>query len=365
MSSTLNLKERTEYAGIDLFKLIFSFFIVFIHCHPSGTLSYLTANGVGRLGVPFFFCAAGYFLAKKIYSAENSLAGWKSIGAYLLRIFKMYALWTVIYLPMIYVKYVLLNKWDFSRCLEEFKEAFFFTGSFSQLWYLPALLVAAAIVALLAKCRIHPAIIVTLGAGLFVIGMFNEAYRGLCPEGLKAWFEEHYDPIFVRTRNGLFFGTVFVAMGFLFAKKDKFEKNYLLDAGGLLFFGILVCMESYMLYRGGYSGSRYGMYLSVIPATFFCFRLARTIELPVKPKTALMMRKVSTLIYLSHLFMNALLISYVPNYLVKQGYIKNLGLNNTKEGFFIILFAALGFSMIITHLGSKKNFVGKLCRFLT
>ena len=55
---------RKEYAGIDLFKLIFSFFVIFIHCHPEGTVPFLIANGVGRLAVPFFFVAAGYFLGK-------------------------------------------------------------------------------------------------------------------------------------------------------------------------------------------------------------------------------------------------------------------------------------------------------------
>ena len=358
------LNERTEYTGIDLFKLIFSFFIVFIHCHPSGTVSYLLANGIGRLGVPFFFCAAGYFLAKRIGTCQSEKQAWKTIGSYLFRIFRMYAIWTVIYLPMNYVRRVLIGGWDLEKCLDAFKTEFLFTGTFSQLWYLPALLFAAGFVAILAR-KIHPGILVALGVVLFVIGMFNEAYQGLCPEFLKDFFENHYNEHFERTRNGLFFGTVFVAMGFLFAKKESFKKDLLLDAGGTLFFALLVCMESFMLYRGGYSGSRYGMYLSVIPATFFCFRLARDIELPIKAKTALKMRKTSTLMYLSHQFMNALLISYVPYYLVKKGYIKSLGLVNTKEGFFIILLSALGFSMLMVALGSRKDKLGKFIRMLS
>ena len=67
------MKKHREYTGIDLFKLIFSFFVVFIHCHPEkDPFSFVLANGIGRLAVPFFCCAAGYFLAKKRFMLQKS-----------------------------------------------------------------------------------------------------------------------------------------------------------------------------------------------------------------------------------------------------------------------------------------------------
>ena len=45
---TSAIKERTEYSGIDLFKLIFSFFIVFIHCHPSVAILSAMSGGIWR-----------------------------------------------------------------------------------------------------------------------------------------------------------------------------------------------------------------------------------------------------------------------------------------------------------------------------
>lgn len=46
---------------LDLFKLIASFFVVFIHCHFSG-IPGIAVKAIARFAVPFFFLCSGYFL---------------------------------------------------------------------------------------------------------------------------------------------------------------------------------------------------------------------------------------------------------------------------------------------------------------
>ncbi len=351
------MKKHREYTGIDLFKLFFSFFVIFIHCHPEGTLSFVIANGIGRLAVPFFFVVAGYFLAQKILSSSSE--AWQTgVYAFLKRIFKMYLIWSAIYLPLMLVIFLVGRGYTPLECLVEYLRAFFFTGSFSHLWYLPALLTGAAIVSLLCK-KLDLRVIFALGLLLFFVGIFNEAYSGLCPPVLKDFFEDLYNPVFERTRNGLFFGTVFVAMGFLFAKSEQFGKGILPDIVGTVCFTALMCLEGYLLDHYGISQGRYGMYLMALPATLFCFRLARKIELPIKEQTAYAMRKMSTMIYLLHQFVNGIVIDTLADTLL------GLKLSGTMGGFLIIVLLTVPLSYVIVRAGAQKNKAGAFFRALS
>ena len=112
----MQMKERNELVGIDIFNLIFAVFVMFIHCHPADDVSFLLANGVGRLAV--LFC----------------------------------------------------------RLIKPF-------GTF------------------------------LLGATLYFVGIFNEAYAGFCPAFLKKIFDI-YNLVFERTRIGLFFWFLLCGNGF-------------------------------------------------------------------------------------------------------------------------------------------------------
>ena len=344
---------RKEYAGIDLFKLIFSFFVIFIHCHPEGTVPFLIANGVGRLAVPFFFVAAGYFLGKKVFFADKE--GRKRASAsFLRRILKMYLIWTVIYLPLTMITFIVGQGMSLTQSVLEYIRSFFFLGSASQLWYLPALLVGAALCCLLTK-KLRSGWVFAIGLMLFLVGIFNEAYAGLCPPVLSDFYELIYNPLFVRTRNGLFFATVFVAMGFLFAENPALseKKRPLLNGALTLLFTGAMCAEAYLLNAYGISGDRYGMYLFALPAAFFCFRFAYGLEMrALGEKRAYLLRKLSTVIYLLHQLVNGVVVVTVFDTFI------GVTLTDTLVGFLLITLITLPLSLLMARAGMKKSKVG-------
>lgn len=62
------------------------------------TLNYFVVHVLTRLGVPFFFLVSGFFLQKKIQDVQK-------VKAYLARIFQLYVIYTVLYLPQIVYDY--------------------------------------------------------------------------------------------------------------------------------------------------------------------------------------------------------------------------------------------------------------------
>ena len=81
-----------QYIGIDIFKFIFSIGVVYIHTSLNRYYNPFI-DTVVKLAVPFFFCAAGFFINMKIESGDN----YKDIlKKYIKNISKMYLMGTII-----------------------------------------------------------------------------------------------------------------------------------------------------------------------------------------------------------------------------------------------------------------------------
>ena len=82
--------------SIDILKIILAFFVMFLHMHllrnvyPS--LSYVLVNGLFRTAVPVFLIITGYYF----YYVDDI----QKLKKWLIRIFILYTIWTVIYIPL-------------------------------------------------------------------------------------------------------------------------------------------------------------------------------------------------------------------------------------------------------------------------
>ena len=81
--------------SIDILKIILAFFVVFLHMHVlrdyNSSLSYILVNGLFRIAVPVFLIITGYYF----YYVDNM----KRLKKWLIRIFLLYLIWSVIYIP--------------------------------------------------------------------------------------------------------------------------------------------------------------------------------------------------------------------------------------------------------------------------
>lgn len=206
-----------KIASLELGRLIAIFAVVAMHCQLFMTylqvgetpwLGYLF-NQCTRFAVPLFFLIAGFLIQPKLVAAP--MVTLKNYCAPLLRIF---AVWSVICLLMPFDFGTLLENgylaerlgyWQYllSRPINTLLE-----GGLVHLWFLPALMLAALITALL--LHFHKARwLLPIAVVLYLYGVAAGSYYNLT----NIW-------AFCFTRNGPFFSTLMFALGFLIREKE-------------------------------------------------------------------------------------------------------------------------------------------------
>lgn len=183
--------------SVDILKILMAVMVVGIHANPLKPLGHdaimLSGGGLYRLAVPVFFVINGYFL-------EPVLRG-GGAGRYVRRILLLYLIWTALYLPAWYGILKSPDLWPPLRML---------LVGWWQLWYLPGLALAAALVALVRNWS-APWLLAAMG-GSFLAGVaivYGIAFDLLHPN--KALIGDAT----ILHRNGLFMGFPFVLAGCL------------------------------------------------------------------------------------------------------------------------------------------------------
>jgi surface polysaccharide O-acyltransferase-like enzyme len=207
--------------SIDAFRVVAVLAVIGIHTGPFSTTAFfdgldhhlmLLFKQGGRFAVPFFFLAAGYFLGRKL-NAHPDAAGPVLIG-YARRLLEIWLFWNLVYIfstmsadtiaqeGMLKAMYWRVSTY-FSRSSWE---DMLFVGSGTALWFVVALLTSVGILGLF-HARGAKKELLILSVGLYAVGLLGGSYAAT-PLGLDLGFN---------TRNGPFFGTLFVTSGYLWA----------------------------------------------------------------------------------------------------------------------------------------------------
>jgi hypothetical protein len=181
--------------AIDLLKIVLAIFVVGLHNHflrdSYPTLSYLLVNGLFRLGVPVFLIITGYY-----FSFVNDFSKLKK---WLFRIFILYAIWTVIYIPL----------WKEGEAVTNI------VFGYHHLWYLNGTLFAGILLFYLRNKS--PKLLISL---VFLFFIFGYAIQYL---GNSHFFEGETNELFnsyPMYRNFLFDCFPFLTIGFLIKKYE-------------------------------------------------------------------------------------------------------------------------------------------------
>lgn len=225
-----------------------------------------------RIAVPFYFTASGFLLFRK---ADDFILSKNTIQKYCFKILRLLGTWTFL----------------------------LFVGGSNQLWYLGALVLAVVILNVLIKKRMSFHLIFSVSLALFGIGLLGDSYYGII-EPLKSYFIPKlfivgYETIFSTTRNGIFFGLVFVFLGALFAQK-RIVINHIVAIIGLFVSLAIMFVEVFLLKH--YSHPKdYNMLVSLLPVIFFLFYLATHLNLKDRP-IYYSLRIIGMMIFFTHLF---------------------------------------------------------------
>ncbi|MGN1479071.1 MAG: acyltransferase family protein [Acutalibacteraceae bacterium] len=288
MQQTNLCTAQQNYNFLDLVRFICALLVVTIHVEPFGLaettslfgyLNFGIQNYLARIAVPFFFVASGFFLYKKTTLPEFDTAPTKK---YVVRLLKLYLIWTIIYLPLAFLS-LLKEGWGLKHAVPVYIRNVIFAGSYMHLWYLPSLIVAVIIVSFLLYKKVNVKKIIILSSVLYFIGLFAQSWFGfitpleeLAP---SLWnILRLVQSVIYSTRNGLFEGFVFVAIGMCFAFYDFNIKKGKAFAGFAVSM-VLLLFEVFILQRFELSRA-HDMYLFLVPAAFFGFSFILNVKLP-------------------------------------------------------------------------------------
>lgn len=210
-------KNTINYWTLDFLKYFLAILVIIRHIGQSFFSSdslfvKLFSCSISPIAVPTFFAVSGFLLFRKPVSASV-------LKKQLLRIIKLYLVWTLVFSPLIILNAIKSD--SFTMWLLKFLKNFLFSGSYYHLWFLPSLAVAICLIFFISKKIKHNGILLMIGLFLYMIGTLVDTYHFISP-----FFEwELYKEFFLTTRNGLFFGFFFVAVGKTIAQNQTIIKK--------------------------------------------------------------------------------------------------------------------------------------------
>lgn len=242
---------RINYPDLDLMKLAMAFFVVEIHTRPLRDVFVLETivEGLDVLAVPFFFSASAFPCFKGLSVGDFAVSGSKGsvrVRKTMGKLLQLYITWTVVFLPVTVFGAALQGTGILDGFVSFARGTLLIGESFCSwpLWYLLASVVAFALVYLLLRAGVAPRHILVASSALLLSGYLLTkllAWNGAPPVvafPVKACFA-----VFGTTRNGLFEGFFFVAVGAALGMRH--ERLAGLPVAGVVagvVLGILGCM---------------------------------------------------------------------------------------------------------------------------
>ena len=294
--SNISSTEKQQYYGLDVLKFVMALLVVARHTiqifYPVDSRWRIIIHyWLSNLGVPTFFAIAGFLLFKKAASDNENAAVPRLDSAkfrtYIFRILKLYILWSLIYLPI-----DIYNKQPVGFYLQ----SWFMSSTIIQLWYLPALIVAVVINWFLYKVFRGKTWLMLIFTGmLLIIGWTVDnhvVYKHLAPPVLQS-FVGWYAPKFLTMRNGIFYGSFYVAAGAWIAGRNK--RMPLVPT-------ILICIAFLMvMYKEVLICSNINIVLSAAPVVICLTELSLRLK-GSGNKVFLFIREQSEWIYFTHYY---------------------------------------------------------------
>ena len=291
-----------QYKSLDVAKFICAILIIILHTAPFSSYSKILTFGfrniITVIAVPFFFVTSG-FLAFKKADNLNQQERDSYIKAYLRRLIIMYLIWSAVYFAFVVIKW---NRKGFSASLVfEYIRDFFFEGSYSTIWFLPALISAVFLVYLLRR-KLSYRVIFILSCVIHLFTLGGSSYYGLVTKIplIKMAYDLYYS-FFDTIKNGVCFGLVYVSMGALLAEKETSTGTDVSAAKAFLqmaVFAVLLAIEEFLIAYLDWNIRGVDTTIMLVPFSCALMKFLLTIELNVSSAVCAAMRKYSILLFL-------------------------------------------------------------------
>lgn len=277
----MSIKRDCQF--VDISKLICALLIVFTHtyCYDGGEVGFWIGDHLSTIGVPFFFIASGYFYANGLARAVEKGTYFTQ---YLLRLVKMYVIWSIITLPVTWQNiYTAHPDWPMWLLVLSMPRSFILVGSCGVYWYVLALIYDSVILFLADRYR-KEKIAYLIGIIGFIVGVL---YQGGSLNGTVLHTIIHV--LFGSERNFLNVGLFCMSIGY--AMKNVSFSGKWRWASVLMAVSIMggTIMEKVIPLRFMHA-------ITAVSLFVFSMSIPTSIDVSITRK----LRKLSTVIYLVH-----------------------------------------------------------------
>jgi len=302
--------SHSEDYAVDVMKFVMALLVVDIHSVPLRHLwpdvDFVVTEGFARIAVPYFFIASSYYLFRNMKSGID----FGLVRRFWMRILKLYAVWTVLCLPLIMILAFEDSGGSIWLAIRSILHRFLVNGSMYHLWFLYALLLVVPLVAYLLQRGWRFRSIFLLGGAFYSIAWLGSSghwiYQALVPAGSSmqlffAWLQD----VFLEFRNGLTVGVLFVAIGAYLALRVPEESHrwsLRSTSWKLAILFLLFFLELFITYIHRYPGFTPEYYVVFPPLAAVLFLLTRKIRLAPSPLWRFL-RKMSTFLYCAHVWL--------------------------------------------------------------
>ncbi len=202
--------------SLDAFRIGAALLVVAIHTSPLASFSdgadFFLCRVLGRLAVPFFLMASGYFSMGGFFERTACFSG--TLWPFLKKMGGLYLLSMLLYLPVnVYAGQLQgLSLWGLFRAVA-------LEGTFYHLWYFPGAMLGAAVVYALGRTG-RRGLCLAAAAALYLLGLPGDSYYGFTGAipALRAGYDALLGAIGY-TRCGLFYAPLFLTLGALLRER--------------------------------------------------------------------------------------------------------------------------------------------------
>ena len=295
-------------------KLMLSVLILFSHFlneNANGKLPKMLdlAVSVYIVAVPMYFSFSGYFLFKKIYSSDFSDHK-EFIKNYCIKIMRLYGVWSLIYICFQLITWIKVT--PSSEEVFSYIHRALVYSTYNTIWFLPATAVGAVFAVVLRK-HFGDKGMFCIAAAFCVIGAMGDCYYNLTEKiPVVGQLFYGYRKVFITTRNGVFNGFPYIAVGAMAAYKQRNDKKEYSSIFNRYFWAsVVLCglfiveaVISKLKLEAHNSNTIIALFPFTFCAVYWCIISTQPV---ISSGASLYMRRMSTTIFLSQrIFLTAL-----------------------------------------------------------
>ena len=341
-----------QYKSLDFAKFICAILIIILHTEPLSTYSSLATFGLRNIvtiiAVPFFFFTSGFLAFKKIGTLSEDKKN-PYMVQYLKRVAIMYCIWSVVYLPFVVIKWVREGFSVFS--VIEYIRDFFFEGSYSTIWFLPALFTAVLLTYLLHKKLTYRTIFI-IACVIYIFTLGGSSYFGLVTQIplIKNIYEGYY-LVFDSIKNGVCFGLLFVSLGATFSEKEETVIQKVTPGKAFLpvcLFAVMIALEAFAVAYFDWNGKGVDTLITLVPFSYYFARFLLVWDVKISDDICVLMRKYSILMFLTQRLPMSILDVFLSETILVQ---------NSILYFVTVFVVTIGVSFVILQASKKFKWI--------